>query len=219
MGAGNALQVYKHWNHLSHRAHRLLAYMALRTLDVDDPPKYWAGRDPLADALGYEMPKAPEDDDLSSAAEAARQLRSTGHNAVNKVTRELVQAGALIRLHPGSFRTNATFALVLAKGEGTPEGSPTETTEVTRQRSPREPLTAFVGNPSEVVEVTPQRSPYEYEEKKGSFKGMSRPHSNGARVQPKVKTLMNDSPSRSQEEERNRQMRGLELRMTTQGKA
>lgn len=218
MGAGNAKQVYNHWNHLSHRAHRLLTYMALTTLDADDPPKYWAGRDSLADALGYEMPKAPGDDDLSPAAEAARQVRSTGHNAVNKVTRELVKAGALIRLHPGSFRTNATYALVLAREEVTPDGSPREGIKVTPQRSPREPLTALVGNPSKVAEVTPQRSPYEYEEKKGSFKGMSRPHSTGAKVQPKIKTLMNDSQSRSQEEERTRQMRELELLMTHQGK-
>lgn len=217
MGAGNAMQVYKHWNHLSHRAHRLLAYMALRTLDAHDPPKYWAGRDSLAEALGYDMPQAPEEDDTTPEAEAMRKARATGHNAVNKVTRELVQEGALIRLHPGNFRTNATFALVLSKGEVTSDGSPIDTPEVTPQRSPREPLTAFVGNPSRGVEVTPQGSPYEYEEKKGSFKGMPGQHSPGAKVRPKVKTLMNDSQS-SIENERARQMLALQSQIDAYGK-
>lgn len=218
MGANNVKQVYAHWKDLGHRPHRLLAYMALRTLDADSPPRYWAGRDSLAEALGYSVPPAPADDDESPEAEAARRERATGHNAVSKVTGELVKAGALIRLHPGNFRTNAVFALVLSPAQATPQGLPTEPAQVTPHGSPRTPLKGSVDNPSEVLEVTRQRSPYEYEEKKGSFKGMQRPAVNGSKLRPKVRTLMNDPSPQSLEKERARQMRALQEQMSNWGK-
>jgi hypothetical protein len=50
MGAGNAKAVYALWGHLPHAPFRLLCYMALVTLD--DDPRYYAGTEGLAVALG-----------------------------------------------------------------------------------------------------------------------------------------------------------------------
>ena len=52
MGAGNVGLVYARWGHLPHAPFRVLAYMALRTLDDGDPPRFWGGRESLAVALG-----------------------------------------------------------------------------------------------------------------------------------------------------------------------
>ncbi|MFP3671185.1 hypothetical protein SB717_39580, partial [Priestia sp. SIMBA_032] len=76
---------------LEHRPFRALAYMALVSMDRDDPPKYWGGRDDLAVALGYPMPQAPADDNKGQSATEARAARARGHHAVDKVTQSLVK--------------------------------------------------------------------------------------------------------------------------------
>lgn len=229
MGAGNVSRVFKEWSCLEHRPFRALAYMALVSMDRDDPPKYWGGRDDLAVALGYPMPEAPADDNTGQSATEARAARARGHHAVDKVTQSLVKQGAVLRIRQGSFRSHAVFALLFSAAEGTPQGSPTtsevtpqgcptppaHTSEVTPQGSPRSPLRGPVGHPSGVVEVTPQGSPKEYEEKEGGSKGMPDPPSAGPSPRPKLKTLLASSPDI--EKERKRQTEALEELMRNAG--
>ena len=239
MGAGNVSRVYKEWSCLEHRPFRALAYMALVSMDRDDPPKYWGGRDDLAVALGYPMPEAPADDNKGQSATDARAARARGHHAVDKVTQSLVKQGAVLRIRQGSFRSHAVFALLFSAAEGTPQrpptpskvtpqGSPTKgrgtevtpqgcptplapTPEVTPQGSPRSPLRGPVGHPSGVVEVTPQRSPKEYEEKEGGSEGMRGRPAAGPIPKATLKRLPSASPD--METERRRQSEALQKRI------
>jgi hypothetical protein len=52
MGAGNVKAVFVHWAELPGAPFRLLVYMALRTKDGDDHPRFWGGREDLAFGLG-----------------------------------------------------------------------------------------------------------------------------------------------------------------------
>lgn len=216
MGAGNVGKVYGQWSGLEHRPFRALAYMALVSLDRDNPPKYWAGRDDLATALGYPMPEEPADDDQSQEAAVAREVRARGHNAVKKVTGDLVKQGALLRMRQGNFRSHAVFALLFPATEGTFQGLPTETVEGTSQGSPRGPLRGPVGDPSRVLEGTPQGSPKEYEEKEGGSEGMRGRPSAGPRPRPTLKRT--PSPSSDIETERRRQMDELQKKIDGFGK-
>ena len=234
MGAANVRRVYRDWAGLEHRPFRALAYMALVSLDKDDPPKYWDGRDSLAVALGYSMPEEPADGDESDAAVMARSARARGHNAVDKVTQALVKRGALLRLRQGNFRSHAVFALLLPAAEVTPQGSPTEGSsaqvppqgsptppvpgpEVTPQGGPRSPLRGPVGHPSGVVEVTPQGGPKEYEEKEGVSEGMRGPAHGRPAPRARLKALPASS-SQNIEEERRRQSSALQERIQNFGK-
>lgn len=76
LGAGNVAGAFDSWSHLPDRAFRALAYMALVSLDRDDPPRYWGGRGALAKALGL------ADDEA-------------GHRAVKRAVAQLVRAGAI----------------------------------------------------------------------------------------------------------------------------
>ena len=239
MGAGNVSRVYKEWSCLEHRPFRALAYMALVSMDRDDPPKYWGGRDDLAVALGYPMPEAPADDNKGQSATDARAARARGHHAVDKVTQSLVKQGAVLRIRQGSFRSHAVFALLFSATEGTPQGSPTAskvtpqgsstkgrgtevtpqgcptplapTPEVTPQGSPRSPLRGPVGHPSGVVEGTPQGSPKEYEEKEGGSEGMRGRPAAGPIPKATLKRLPAASPD--METERRRQSEALQKRI------
>lgn len=225
MGAGNVSRVYKEWSCLEHRPFRALAYMALVSMDRDDPPKYWGGRDDLAVALGYPMPESPAEDDKSPEAARAREVRARGHNATKKVAGELVKQGAVLRIRQGSFRSHAVFALLFPPAKVTPQGSPTtgSATEGTRQGSPtppkpvlegtshgspREPLRGPVGDPSRVPEGTPQGSPKEYEEKEGGSEGMRGRPAAGPIPKATLKRLPSASPD--METERRRQSAALQ---------
>ena len=105
MGAGNVGLVYARWGHLSHAPFRVLAYMALRTLDDDDPPQFWGGRESLAVALGRIVPK-PQD-------EQSRRERKAAFEAVKEMTTVLKKAGAVELVEAARPGRNAVYALNL----------------------------------------------------------------------------------------------------------
>lgn len=105
MGAGNVGLVYARWGHLPHAPFRVLAYMALRTLDDGDPPRFWGGRESLAVALGRLVPK-PED-------EQSRRERKAAFEAVKEVTATLRRLGAIEIIEPARPTRNAVYALNL----------------------------------------------------------------------------------------------------------
>src|SRR5574341_1281057 len=105
MGAGNVGLVYGLWGHLPHAPFRVLAYMALRTLDDDDPPQFWGGRESLALALGRIVPK-PED-------EQSRRERKAAFEAVKEATSTLRRLGAIELVEAARPKRNAVYALNL----------------------------------------------------------------------------------------------------------
>lgn len=96
MGAKNALRVFEDWTHLKHRPARLLAFLAVRTLDADAPPVYFGGWRPAAAALGL---------DTSRERVAQEQLR--------RVVNELEDAGAVLRGRTARPGLNGEYALAL----------------------------------------------------------------------------------------------------------
>jgi hypothetical protein len=100
MGAGNVKLVYGLWGHLPDRAFRLLAYMALSSLDTDEPPRFWGGREAAAIALGRDLPRvldrARSQPATGAGVEIERQ-RAAAFQDVKKWTRVLLDAGAIAR--------------------------------------------------------------------------------------------------------------------------
>lgn len=95
MGASNVALVFAYWGALPGAPFRLLTFMALTALDADDPPRFWGGRDALAQALGRSVPPEPDDDDDSDEAAAVRRQRKRAHEAVRIGLKELVATGAV----------------------------------------------------------------------------------------------------------------------------
>jgi hypothetical protein len=93
--------------------------MALVSMDNGNPPKYFAGRDDLAAALGKSLPEKPHDDDVSPAAEAARKARASTYEVIRKAVAKLVQRGVVVSSGDARFRTRAEYSLHL-----TPPGQP-----------------------------------------------------------------------------------------------
>jgi hypothetical protein len=96
---------------LTGREMRLLTWMALTALDDDSPPRYFAGRESSALALGERVPDEPEPSDPDAAAKAA--MRDAAFQRVKVATAGLVKAGAIARLHQGREGRAAVFAVTL----------------------------------------------------------------------------------------------------------
>jgi hypothetical protein len=142
MGAGNVGLVYARWGHLPHVPFRVLAYMALRTLDDDDPPLFWGGRDSLAAALGRIVPK-PEDD-------AAKRERRAAFQAVKEAVTTLRKYGAAELVEDARPGRNAVYALNLHRRMVVAEPTPSSDGPVL----PPEGL-MVVAEPTPVVVVGP----------------------------------------------------------------
>jgi len=103
VGARNVAAAYAMYPRLPHRAMRLLAYMALRSLDDDRPEaparRYFGGRDEMAEALGY---------DLSTDAR-----REAARREVRRTVAQLRAAGALGRLASGRAGNRSVYQLRL----------------------------------------------------------------------------------------------------------
>ena len=96
MGASNAMTAYMRWRHLPDRAFRALVYMALVTLDDDDPPRYWGGREALIEfGLGRQMAPEPAPSDDSARADEFRKARKADYQAAKVVISQLVRAGVV----------------------------------------------------------------------------------------------------------------------------
>lgn len=231
MGAGNAVQVYTHWRNLGHRPHRLLVHMALTALDSENPPKYWGGREKLATALGYDVPEEPPASERGPWAEEVHRQRAKAFQAVKQTLRELIKAGAIIRIRQGQYKSNAEYELCLTPeaafetrgriSNATPQDFRVSNARVPAEQDPwgmqgvtEQPPKGVTERPSRGVTEQP---PYEYEEKEEHSSGVSRRRHTGTRVLPQFKTLMNDSQSQF-ERERTRQTQALQERMRAEGK-
>lgn len=223
MGSNNVKQVYAHWGHLTHRSVRLLAFMANTTLDKHNPPKFYGGRESLAAALGYDVPDEPASGSEGVWADEARRKRDRAFHAVKQTVNALIAAGAIERVKVATFRSHSEYHLNLSPfselsswgTEGVVEQPPKGVSQQPPKGVPERP----VGGPSTTLEGGGEQPPYEEDEEKGSFIGMPGQGSNGGDTRPRLKTLMNDFSSLSEEQERDRQMRELEQRMNGGGKA
>lgn len=104
VGAQNVGLVYARWGALNHAPFRVLAYMALRSLDSGNPPIFYGGRDEVAIALGRPIPDAgPE----------FEKTRQANFNMVKKITRELSAVGAIVLVQAPGTGQNAVYELNL----------------------------------------------------------------------------------------------------------
>lgn len=115
MGAGNVAVVYSRWSrHVPDRAFRLLVFMALQSLDKDRPPRYWGGREILAElALGRPLPAEPDAEDASPEAAAARRARNAAFVAVRAGIADLTRVGVVRIVSRGAFGRRSEYALEL----------------------------------------------------------------------------------------------------------
>lgn len=99
MGARNVAGALAMYPDLGHRAMRLLVGMSLRSLDQPNElypaRRYFAGRDDLAEILGYRLPAAPDTSD------AAARRRTSAYVQVRKALAELIAANAIVRCVDG----------------------------------------------------------------------------------------------------------------------
>lgn len=96
MGSANVGLAYARWGHLPDRPFRLLAFMALVSLDEDDPPMFYKGREAMAVALGRILPPAPAPTDFSDRAEQFRKARRADFEAVKNALRPLTKIGVVV---------------------------------------------------------------------------------------------------------------------------
>ncbi|MGJ5610474.1 hypothetical protein, partial [Micrococcus luteus] len=97
MGATNVAQVFAHWTHLGHREARLLAFLALVSLDAGNPPVYFGGWADAARAIGLDPEGNP-----GSARKNVRQA-----------FQRLATAGALVSSGKAHTGRRAEYALTL----------------------------------------------------------------------------------------------------------
>ncbi|MFC5182831.1 hypothetical protein [Actinomadura harenae] len=113
MGIRNVKAVFDNWRQLPDGPFRLLVYMAIRSMDDDDPPVYFAGRDELVMAIGRELP------DMSETDAASDRARAASYEAVKRAVRTLKADAAITVIRRGGAGRNATYALHL-KGNAQP---------------------------------------------------------------------------------------------------
>lgn len=154
MGAGNVAQAFTYWTSLDDRSFRVLCRMALVSLDNGNPPKYFAGRDDLAAALGKSLPPKPEDTDLTPEAETARKVRASVYEIVRKAVAKLVKEGAIVSSGDARFRNRAEYSLHL-----TPQRQPQQNVApVTNESLPQQTQQSVAPMPQQIVAPMPQRS-------------------------------------------------------------
>lgn len=126
MGIENVKLVYARWTHLPDRAFRVLCFMAMVSMDNDNPPTFWGGREQLAFALGRMVPEEPAASDYSARAETNRKARTADFQAVKVALAALTKAGVAVlenRPRPGQ---NAVYSLhlggLMGKAQPTEQG-------------------------------------------------------------------------------------------------
>ncbi|WP_269997219.1 hypothetical protein [Arthrobacter sp. B2a2-09] len=124
------------------------------SLDNGNPPKYFAGRDDLAAALGKSLPPKPEDSDLSPEAEAARKVRASVYEIVRKAVAKLVKEGAIVSSGDARFRNRAEYSLHL-----TPQRQPQQNVApVPNESLPQQTQQFIAPMAQQNVAPMPQRS-------------------------------------------------------------
>lgn len=156
LGAGNVKLTYARWPDLPDLPFRVLAYMALVSMDEDPAPSYWGGWEALALAAGRVVPDRSDDPGMVKVRRAALK-------AVNSATRTLIDRGAIRVKQAAAPGRNATYELIFANrtvhGERAPSGG----------NGARSADTTVHGEPTNGARsagptVHAQRAPEEYEE-------------------------------------------------------
>lgn len=138
MGSELVRLAFARWNHLPDRAFRLLAFMALVTMDDDEAPAYWGGRESLAMALGRMTPAEPARSDSSARANEFRKARRADFEAVKAGIRELISAGVITCGQLPAPGRNAVYLLHLDARTGKAE--PVERGRLTLSTGQGEPV-------------------------------------------------------------------------------
>ncbi|MBO1269601.1 hypothetical protein J1902_16795 [Arthrobacter sp. PO-11] len=147
-------QAFTYWTSLDDRSFRVLCRMALVSLDNGNPPKYFAGRDDLAAALGKSLPAKPEDTDFTPEAEAARKVRASVYEIVRKAVAKLVKEGVIVSSGDARFRNRAEYSLHL-----TPQRQPQQNVAPAPNESlPQQTQQIVAPMPQQNVAPMPQRS-------------------------------------------------------------
>ncbi|MFJ6453780.1 hypothetical protein [Paenarthrobacter sp. NPDC091669] len=97
MGASNVAKVFTNWRHLSHREARALTYMALISLDADNPPVFFGGWEAVAAALGLDC----------------QGKRASAERATMQVFAALREAGAIVSSGQARMKVRAEYAISL----------------------------------------------------------------------------------------------------------
>jgi hypothetical protein len=119
MGSSNVALVYALWGHLPDHAFRLLGYMALVTLDADEPPIFWQGVPALALALGRDLPEDP-DGDNSIEAEVIRKTRKAVLRIVSRAVSVCISEGVVRVIRKPSPGRHAVYSLHLSRAVSNP---------------------------------------------------------------------------------------------------
>lgn len=118
MGAGNVKLVYARWHDLPDLPFRLLAYMALVSMDEDAEPSYWGGWEALALAIGRLVPPR------SDANPEAVKVRRAALKAVATATNRLIEKRAIFVKVAAAPGRNATYGLNLSNRTVHAQGEP-----------------------------------------------------------------------------------------------
>lgn len=100
MGKSSISRVYEDWIHLDHQPFRVLVYLALRSLDAETPPVYYAGWEEIARAANLSWdPDEPyvdhlEESERKAVLERRRRARKKYKNRVGELLRTLEDARA-----------------------------------------------------------------------------------------------------------------------------
>ncbi|MCT1815498.1 hypothetical protein M3C33_009720 [Micrococcus luteus] len=119
MGKSSISRVYEDWIHLDHQPFRVLVYLALRSLDAETPPVYYAGWEEIARAANLPWdPDEPyvdhlEESERKAVLERRRRARKKYKNRVGELLRTLEDAGAVLRSGDAKQGTAQVVALTL----------------------------------------------------------------------------------------------------------
>lgn len=119
MGKSSISRVYEDWIHLDHQPFRVLVYLALRSLDAETPPVYYAGWEEIARAANLPWdPDEPyvdhlEESERKAVLERRRRARKKYKNRVGELLRTLEDAGAVLRSGDAKQGTAQVMALTL----------------------------------------------------------------------------------------------------------
>ena len=160
MGAGNVKLTYARWHRLPDLPFRVLAYMALVSMDGDEAPAYWGGWESLALAAGRIVPDRSDDPDVKKTRRAALK-------AVNAAVKVLLERGAIRVTASAAPGRNTTYALNFAYQTVHADREPS--TGIDEPNGSRLPDPTVHAQPAQRFTVTRptvhgEREPEEYEE-------------------------------------------------------
>lgn len=152
--------VYARWAGLPDLPFRVLAYMALVSMDEDPKPCYWGGWEALALAAGRVVPDRADDPESTKVRRAALK-------AVNAAMKTLVDRGAVRVKAVAAPGRNATYELNFAYGTVHADREPSrDDGRLNGARSADTTVHAQPTNGSRLADPTvhAERAPEEYEE-------------------------------------------------------